>query len=93
MSCSWDKTIRVWNAYRKPKRKHRPSKNGSKTAKDNISDSRKSSTGSEKKVGFVDSEKDTEKKEEEEGESQSKQNGEVDGDYFEEQEQLDVVSE
>ncbi|XP_071170422.1 uncharacterized protein [Mytilus edulis] len=93
VSCSWDKTIRVWNAYRKPKRKHRPSKNGSKTAKDTISDSRKSSTGSEKKVGFVDSEKDTEKKEGEEEESQSKQNGEVDGDYFEEQEQLDVVSE
>lgn len=65
VSCSWDKTIRVWNAYRKPKRKNRPKQNGHKSSglKESSSDRRKSSTGSEKKVGFIDSEKEDENEE------------------------------
>ena len=82
VSCSWDKTIRVWNAYRKPKRKHRPKQNGPKAhgSKDNLGDRRKASaTGSEKKVGFVDTDRTDETED-----NESKMTGTSDGAQSEE---------
>lgn len=51
VSCSWDKTIRVWNGWKMPKRKRQP-----KDGKNAKGADRKTSTSAVKKVGFVDQE-------------------------------------
>eukprot|EP00105_Crassostrea_gigas_P018916 XP_011437175.1 PREDICTED: uncharacterized protein LOC105335121 isoform X1 [Crassostrea gigas] len=54
VSCSWDQTIRVWNAWKKPKRRVIP-KNDNKHMTLNSGDGDKPTTsGSEKKVAFSD---------------------------------------
>ncbi|OWF48420.1 uncharacterized protein LOC110453096 [Mizuhopecten yessoensis] len=51
VSCSWDKTIRVWNGWKMPKRKRQ-----SKDGKNGKGNEPKTSTSAVKKVGFVDQE-------------------------------------
>lgn len=55
VSCSWDQTIRVWNAWKKPKRRLIP-KNDNKgmVLNSGVGDNKPSTAGSEKKVAFSD---------------------------------------
>ena len=72
VSCSWDKTIRVWNAWKKPKRKRVPKTDDKgnplgNMSGENVALDENSASGLDKKVGFTDGEEPEGKAEEEEG--------------------------